>query len=52
MPALRSFRVEGEGDAFRIHVEDASGGRITVSASRDDLEIIADTLDDILIGED
>lgn len=49
---LAKFTVTGSGDTYRLHVEDDGGGQLELEATRDQLDIIVDTLDDILSADD
>jgi hypothetical protein len=49
---LTQFRVEGEGDAFQMHIEDDAGETIEFEVTRDQLDVIVDSLDDILNEDD
>ena len=52
MAKLKRFEVRGEEQEFTIHIEDDAGQTIEMSASRDQLDVIADGLDDILLNDD
>lgn len=45
---LTKFHVEQSGDAFSLHIEDESGGLLELAATREQLDVIADSLDDLL----
>ncbi|NDV86815.1 hypothetical protein GTW51_08875 [Aurantimonas aggregata] len=47
---LAQFRIEpdSEGRTAQLHIEDDSGATLELTASRDQLDVLADTLDDIL----
>lgn len=49
---LKRFHVEAEGDAYRIDIEDDGGNVLNLEATRDQLDVIVDTLDDILSQDD
>ena len=51
---LKQFRIEmGEdGESAQIHVEDDGGQTLELSASRDQLDLLADTLDELLSGSE
>jgi hypothetical protein len=49
---LTQFRVEGEGDTFQMHIEDDAGETIEFEVTRDQLDVIVDSLDDILNEDD
>ncbi len=48
---LTQFRVEGSGDTFQMHIEDDAGEQIEFAVTREQLDVIVDSLDDLL-GED
>jgi hypothetical protein len=49
---LKRFEVSGSGMEFTLHIEDDSGHSLELSASRDQLDVIADALDDVLLLDD
>ena len=49
---LTQFRVEGSGDAYQIHIEDDAGETIEFTATRDQLDVIVDSLDSLLDEDD
>ena len=49
---LTQFRVEGSGQTFQMHIEDDAGETIEFSVTRDQLDVIVETLDDILNEDD
>lgn len=49
---LSRFEVHGSGKEFTLHIEDDGGNTLELSASRDQLDVIADSLDDILLQDD
>ena len=49
---LKRFHIEGAGDAFRIDIEDDTGTVLALEATRDQLDVITDSLDDILSQDD
>ena len=49
---LRRFEVEGSGREFTLRIEDDAGNTLELLASRDQLDVIADSLDDILLLDD
>ena len=49
---LARFEVRGSGKDFTLHIEDDGGNKLELSASRDQLDVIADSLDDILLQDD
>jgi hypothetical protein len=48
---LKRFDVEGGGDAFILRIEDADGNVIDLQATRDQLDMLADALDDVLLHD-
>ena len=49
---LTQFRVEGSGDTFSMHIEDDAGETIEFAVTRDQLDVIVESLDDILGADD
>ena len=49
---LTRFEVHGSGKDFTLHIEDDGGQTMELNASRDQLDVIADSLDDILLQDD
>ncbi len=49
---LTRFEVNGSGKEFTLHIEDDGGNKLELLASRDQLDVIADSLDDILLQDD
>ena len=49
---LARFEVHGSGKEFTLHIEDDGGNKLELVASRDQLDVIADHLDDILLQDD
>ena len=49
---LVRFEVDGAGGAFTLHIEDDAGNKLDLTASRDQLDVLADALDDILLTDD
>ena len=49
---LSRFEVHGSGKEFPLHIEADGGNTLELSASRDQLDVIADSLDDILLQDD
>jgi hypothetical protein len=49
---LAHFSVVAEGRGFRLHVEDDEGEMLDLSATYDQIELIADALDDLLATDD
>ena len=50
--ALTKFKVEKDGDAYRLHIEDDAGGTTELTASFEQVELLADSLDDLLGADD
>ena len=50
--ALAKFTVEKDGDAYRLHIEDDAGGTTELTASFEQVELLADALDDLLGADD
>lgn len=48
--SLAQFRIElsEDGESAQIHIEDDGGETLELTASRDQLDLLADTLDDLL----
>lgn len=51
---LKQFRIEmGEdGESAQIHIEDDGGQTLELTASHDQLDLLADTLDELLSGSE
>lgn len=51
---LKQFRVEmaEDGESAQIHIEDDGGQTLELTASRDQLDLLADTLDELLSGSE
>ena len=49
---LAKFTVTEAGEAFNLHIEDEAGQVLELSATRDQVDIIADTLDELLSQDD
>jgi hypothetical protein len=47
---LARFDVEGSGREFTLHITDEAGHTLVLRASHDQLDILADVLDDALLG--
>lgn len=45
---LARFTAKQAPDGFTLHIEDGSGGMLELAATRDQLDVIADALDDLL----
>ena len=48
---LTKFHIEPNGEEFRLHIEDESGGALELAATREQVDVIVDSLDELL-GED
>jgi hypothetical protein len=49
---LKRFHVEQEGDGFLLQMEDEAGNSFSVLATHDQLDLIADSLDDALDADE
>ena len=49
---LKTFRVEPAGQGFSLHIEDESGQMIELAATREQIDVIVDDLDDKLSLDD
>jgi hypothetical protein len=49
---LAKFTVKEAGEAFNLHIEDEAGQVLELSATRDQVDLIADTLDELLSQDD
>ncbi len=49
---LARFSVAGARDTFNMHIEDEAGNRLELIATREQLDLIADELDDVLLADD
>jgi hypothetical protein len=49
---LTQFRITGAGEAFTLHIEDDAGETLEFQATREQLDIIVEGLDDILSEDD
>ena len=49
---LTSFRIEKDGDDYRLHIEDDAGEILEFSATEDQLDLIAEALDELLDDDD
>jgi hypothetical protein len=45
---LANFTITEAGDGFSLHIEDEAGRVLELSATREQMDLIADTLDDFL----
>ena len=52
--SLAQFRIElaQDGESAQIHIEDDGGSTLELTASRDQLDLLADTLDELLSGSE
>ena len=50
--SLKTFRVEPKGQDFSLHIEDDGGQVIELVATRDQIDVIVDDLDDKLSLDD
>jgi len=50
--ALAKFTIEKSGEAYTIHIEDDGGDTMQLSATSEQLEVLANTLDEILGADD
>jgi hypothetical protein len=49
---LKRFHVEQQGDGFLLSMEDETGATFAVLATHDQLDLIADNLDDALDADE
>ncbi len=49
---LSTFRVEARGDAYSLHIEDDAGETIEFEATAEQLDLIVESLDDLLGDDD
>ena len=49
---LAKFTVTAAGEEFNLHIEDEAGQVLELSASRDQVDVIADKLDELLSQDD
>ncbi|MDQ4060784.1 MAG: hypothetical protein M3145_06720 [Pseudomonadota bacterium] len=49
---LGKFSISPADDGFTLHIEDDKGEVLDVAASEEQLELIADTIDDLLAEDD
>ena len=52
MKKLAKFTVTEAGEDFNLHIEDEAGHVLELSATRDQVDVIADTLDELLSQDD
>ena len=50
--ALAKFTVEKGGDAYRVHIENEAGETMELSATYEQLELLVETLDELLGADD
>ena len=49
---LKRFHVEAVGEEFSLHIEDATGATLEAIATREQLDLIVDDLDELLSADD
>lgn len=49
---LAKFTITEAGDGFSLHIEDETGQVLELSATREQIDLIADTLDEVLSRDD
>ncbi len=49
---LAKFTLSEAGEGFNLHIEDEAGHVLELSSTRDQLDVIADTLEEILSQDD
>lgn len=49
---LSTFRVEARGDAYSLHIEDDAGETIEFEATAEQLDLIVESLDELLEDDD
>ena len=49
---LKRFHVEAAGEDFSLHIEDETGETLEVIATREQVDLIVDDLDDLLSADD
>lgn len=49
---LAKFTVVEAGEGFDLHIEDEAGHVLELNATRDQVDVIADSLDDLLSQDD
>ena len=49
---LAKFTVVEAGEGFALHIEDEAGHVLELNATRDQVDVIADSLDDLLSQDD
>jgi hypothetical protein len=50
--ALAKFTISEEGDDFRLHIEDDGGETLELTATAEQLDLIAETIDQLLGSDD
>ncbi len=49
---LSQFRIEGSGESFQLHIEDDAGETIEFTATRDQIDVIVEHMDEALSQDD
>ena len=49
---LEKFTITESGDGFSLHIEDETGQVLELTATREQIDLIADTLDELLSRDD
>ncbi len=49
---LARLTLSPAGEGFRVHIEDDGGHVLEITATRDQLDVLADALDDLLLTAD
>lgn len=49
---LAKFHVEEAGEGFSLHIEDETGSVLELTASREQVDLIVDSLDEMLSQDD
>lgn len=49
---LAKFSISGSGDEYQIEIEDEAGDTLELTASYEQLELLADTLDELLKADE
>jgi hypothetical protein len=49
---LTQFRITGSGETFTLHIEDNAGETIEFEATRDQLDVIVESLEEVLSEDD
>ena len=50
--ALAKFTISEDGDGFRLHIEDDGGDTLELTATADQLDLIAEAVDNLLSKDD